>query len=118
MILNHCFFLFSKKSSGQKKFSLSHWFEGKYAAANTQHRKLDSSGAVGRGGGHLVVGGSSSGPRCPELLPELSIVLTEYPRAGKREDAIKHTKVYSHILMSRREGDTRTEVTLISRTVS
>ena len=54
MILNHCFFLFSKKSSGQKKFSLSHWFEGKYAAANTQHRKLDSSGAVGLGGGGLV----------------------------------------------------------------
>ena len=35
---------------------------------------------------------------CPELLPELSVVLTEYPEE-KRRLMNKHTNVYSHKLV-------------------
>ena len=44
-----------------------------------------------------MVPGSSSGRRYPELLPELSVVLTIYPREEKIEGIMKQMMVYSFI---------------------
>ena len=44
-----------------------------------------------------MVPGSSSGRRYPELLPELSVVLTRYPTEEMIEGTIKQMKVYSFI---------------------
>ena len=43
--------------------------------------------------------GSSRSQGCREPLPELSVVHKEYPGEEKREDSIKHMKVYSEIWM-------------------
>ena len=58
-------------------------------------KKLDLATSVSK---TLLYSVSSSGRGCPELLPELSVVLTRYPEEEKGEDKIKHTKVYSLIL--------------------